>query len=152
MTQSYFFNFSLQDLWKPDVRIFETYVRNSVRKISYTVYYSQVWHSEKFESSQDARNIDGWPRWATQTPQTICRCLVSAYGFILDRFGLARLDFGLTEPQNPNLQGSDVEHLSFTKHQKLSTNSSWAPRSMIKKRMFLRRKNVLILKQNDLTL
>ena len=54
---------------------------------------------------------------------------VEPSGLVLERFGLARLDFGLAEPQNPNQQGSEVEkykveHLNFTKHQKLLPNSS----------------------------
>ena len=58
--------------------------------------------------------------------------------------GFVRLGFGLAEPQNPKMYISEaekykVEHLIFQKHQKLSVNSSWAPRSMILKRIFFLR-------------
>ena len=70
--------------------------------------------------------------------------------------GFVRLGFGLTEPPNLKIYISEaekykVEHLIFQKHQKLSVNSSWAPRSMIFKRIFLHSKKIIV-EQNDLTL
>ena len=57
-----------------------------VIKIYYTVYYSQVHHHPNARSIPDARTINGWTVWSSQTHQITPSSLIYRFGSIFDRF------------------------------------------------------------------
>ena len=58
-----------------------------VIKIYYTVYYSQVHHHPNVRSIPDARTINGWTVWSSQTHQITPSSLIYRFGSIFDWFG-----------------------------------------------------------------
>ena len=71
-----FLNFLTSGWTKSDVtNVWQMCDKKFVTHLSHTCH-SQIPHPEKFRSSPEARHIDGWVRWATQTPQTLCRSYV----------------------------------------------------------------------------